>query len=205
MTAHIVGYARRSTNGHDLTVQRNGSLPLGIPADRVCVDPDSPAGTGNAQACAKSSRPSALTTLSPSSNSTGSPVHEIIEDLTKRNVKLSIGGSIHDPIDLVGRLLFNVLAMIAEFESDLLRACEGMQVAKAKGRLPDKTTQLTKSQEAHLVFLYKLVGTPGHRRDRRTVQGCTRHDLPIIQRTPALKSGMNLKDHASDETDTTQS
>ena len=37
----------------------------------------------------------------------------------------------------VGRLLLNVLAMVAEFESDLirLRTREGMQVAKAKGRL----------------------------------------------------------------------
>jgi DNA invertase Pin-like site-specific DNA recombinase len=30
-------------------------------------------------------------------------------------VRLSLGGSIHDPTDPVGRLLFNVLAMVAEF------------------------------------------------------------------------------------------
>jgi hypothetical protein len=35
----------------------------------------------------------------------------ILDELTKRNVKLSLGGSIHDPTDPVGRLLFNVLAM----------------------------------------------------------------------------------------------
>jgi DNA invertase Pin-like site-specific DNA recombinase len=82
---------------------------------------------------------------------------DIIEDLTKRNVKLSIGGSIHDPTDPVGRLLFNVLAMVAEFESDLIRARtrEGMQVAKAKGPLRGKQPKLTKSQEAHLVSLHK--------------------------------------------------
>ena len=34
---------------------------------------------------------------------------------------LSLGGSIHDPTDPVGRLLFNVLAMVAEFESDLIQ------------------------------------------------------------------------------------
>jgi DNA invertase Pin-like site-specific DNA recombinase len=45
--------------------------------------------------------------------------------------------------------------MVAEFESDLIRAHtrEGKRVAKAKGR-PPATTQLTKSQEAHLVSLY---------------------------------------------------
>jgi DNA invertase Pin-like site-specific DNA recombinase len=47
-----------------------------------------------------------------------------------------LGGSIHDPTDPVGRLLFNVLAMVAEFESDLirLRTREGMKVAKARLR-----------------------------------------------------------------------
>ncbi|MET3808814.1 DNA invertase Pin-like site-specific DNA recombinase [Nakamurella sp. UYEF19] len=46
----------------------------------------------------------------------------------------------YDPNDAVGRLLFNVLAMIAEFESDLIRprTREGMKVAKAKGRLRGK-------------------------------------------------------------------
>jgi DNA invertase Pin-like site-specific DNA recombinase len=65
---------------------------------------------------------------------------DILDELTERNVKLSLGGSIHDPTDPVGRLLFNVLAMVAEFEADLirLRTREGMKVAKAKGRLRGK-------------------------------------------------------------------
>jgi DNA invertase Pin-like site-specific DNA recombinase len=43
----------------------------------------------------------------------------IVEELTTAGIKLNIGGSVHDPTDRVGRLLFNVLAMIAEFESGL--------------------------------------------------------------------------------------
>lgn len=82
---------------------------------------------------------------------------EILEDLTRREVKLSIGGSVHDPNDPVGRLLFNVLAMVAEFESDLirLRTKEGMRVAKAKGRLRGRQPKLNARQEAHLVALYR--------------------------------------------------
>jgi len=38
---------------------------------------------------------------------------DIFDELTKRNVKLGLGGSIHDPTDPVGRSLFNVLAMVA--------------------------------------------------------------------------------------------
>ena len=56
-----------------------------------------------------------------------------------------------------GRLLFNVLAMIAEFESDLIRmrTREGMKVARAKGRLHGKQPKLKPAQEAHLVELWR--------------------------------------------------
>ncbi len=39
---------------------------------------------------------------------------DIVKELADREVKLSLAGSIHDPTDPVGRLLFNVLAMVAE-------------------------------------------------------------------------------------------
>jgi DNA invertase Pin-like site-specific DNA recombinase len=78
---------------------------------------------------------------------------DIVDELTRCEVKLSIGGSVHDPTDPVHRLLFNVLAMVSEFEADLIRAWtrEGMDVAKAKGRLRGKQPKLSKTQEAHLV------------------------------------------------------
>jgi DNA invertase Pin-like site-specific DNA recombinase len=62
--------------------------------------------------------------------------------------------------DPVGRLLFNVLAMVAEFEADLikLQAREGMKVAKAKGRLRGKQPKLSPRQEAHLVELQAAGG-----------------------------------------------
>jgi DNA invertase Pin-like site-specific DNA recombinase len=70
---------------------------------------------------------------------------DIVDALTRREVKLSLGGSVHDPLDPVGRLLFNVLAMVAEFEADLIRARtrEAIKVAKAKGRLRGKQPKLT--------------------------------------------------------------
>ena len=79
----------------------------------------------------------------------------IADELTTRQVSLNLGGSVYDPTDAVGRLLFNVLAMVAEFESDLirLRTREGMKVAKAKGRLRGKQPKLNRRQEAHLVSL----------------------------------------------------
>jgi DNA invertase Pin-like site-specific DNA recombinase len=79
-----------------------------------------------------------------------------LDELTKCNVKLSLGGSIHDPTDPVERLLFNLLAMVAEFKSNLirLRTREGMKVAKAKGRLRGKQPKVKPNQAKHLLELY---------------------------------------------------
>lgn len=68
-----------------------------------------------------------------------------------------------------GKLLFNVLAMVAEFEGDLIRARtrEGMKVAKAKGRLRGKKRKLSPRQEAHLVKLHSR--RTHHVRTRRAV------------------------------------
>ena len=100
---------------------------------------------------------------------------DILDELTRRNVKLSLGGSIHDPTDPVGRLLFNVLAMVAEFESDLisLRTREGMKVAKATGRLRGKQPNLKPStySTARLRQLHPS-------RTRRTLRRRAIHDLP---------------------------
>ena len=81
----------------------------------------------------------------------------IADELTAGEVKLNLGGSVHDPTDPVGRLLFNVLAMVAKFEADLarMRTREGMKVAQAKGRLRGKQPKLSPRQEAHLVTLYR--------------------------------------------------
>lgn len=58
----------------------------------------------------------------------------------------------------VGRPLLNVLAMVAEFESDLirLRTREGMQVLRAKGRLQGKQPKLKPNQARHLLELPDL-------------------------------------------------
>ena len=87
----------------------------------------------------------------------GPDARAIAEDLTQRKVRLSLGASVYDPTDPVGRLLFNVLAMVAEFEADLIRSRtrEGMRVAKAKGHLRGKQPKLNPRQEAHLIELLR--------------------------------------------------
>ncbi len=71
-----------------------------------------------------------------------------VTQLTTKGVALSLGGSRYDPTDPVGRLLFSVLAMVAEFERDLIsmRTKEGMAVARAKGHLKGKQPKLSITQ-----------------------------------------------------------
>ncbi|RVU27665.1 recombinase family protein [Streptomyces antnestii] len=75
------------------------------------------------------------------------------QDLTARGVKLSLGGTLYDPADPLGKMFFNNLATFAEFEVDLLRirTREGVAVARSKGKLKGKQPKLTARQQAHLV------------------------------------------------------
>ncbi|MBB6347846.1 DNA invertase Pin-like site-specific DNA recombinase [Nonomuraea muscovyensis] len=100
--------------------------------------------------------------------------HDIANELTARAVKLNLGGSIYDPTNSMGTLLFTVLAMVAEFEADLarMRTREGMKIAKAEGRLRGRKPKLNARQEAHLVALHKAgehtsAELPGHDLARR--------------------------------------
>jgi len=56
-------------------------------------------------------------------NSIGSRAHcpTRATSLTNSPAATSLGGSLHDPNYPVGRLLFNVIAMVAEFRADLIR------------------------------------------------------------------------------------
>jgi DNA invertase Pin-like site-specific DNA recombinase len=160
MESEFVGYARVSTRDQDLTVQREALAALGVPEARVYVDHgltgtnrDRP-GLREALAAVREGDTLVVTKLDRLARSLPD-ARDIIGELTSREVRLQIGASIHDPSDPVGRLLFNVLAMVAEFEADLIstRTREGLAVAKTKGRLKGKPPKLTPVQEAHLVQL----------------------------------------------------
>lgn len=78
-----------------------------------------------------------------------------MDELTAKGVVLNFGGSTYDPTDPIGRLMFNVLSRVAEFEADLVRARtrEGMAIAKAKGRLKGKAPKLSAPQRRQLLRL----------------------------------------------------
>jgi DNA invertase Pin-like site-specific DNA recombinase len=160
-----IGYARVSTVDQDLTAQRDALIALGVDPKRIYVDHgltgtnrDRP---GLREALAACRRGDALVVTKLDRLARSVPdARDIVDELTAAGIKLNIGGSVHDPTDPIGRLLFTTLSMIAEFEADLARARtrEGPAVARAKGRLRGKQPKLSPRQEAHLVELYRAGG-----------------------------------------------
>jgi DNA invertase Pin-like site-specific DNA recombinase len=155
-----IGYARVSTAGQDLTAQRDGLIALGVDEENIHVDHGF-TGTnrtrpGLREALASCRRGDTLVVMKLDRLARSvADARNIADELTRKGVALSLGGSIYDPTDPIGRLLFNVLGIVAEFESDLIRARtrEGMAVVKAKGRLRGKQPKLSNHQRKHLLGL----------------------------------------------------
>ncbi len=161
MSATLVGYARCSTNEQDLAAQRITLSGLGVPEDLMYLD-HGLTGTnrdrlGLAQALAAVRAGDTLVVPKLDRLARSVPdARDIGDSLAARGVKLSLGGSVYDPTDPMGKMFFNILATFAEFEVDLLRmrTREGMAVAKAKGRLRGKKPKLSGRQQTHLATLH---------------------------------------------------
>jgi DNA invertase Pin-like site-specific DNA recombinase len=158
----LIGYARVSTTGQDLAAQRDGLHALGVAEENIHVDHgmsgttrDRP-GLREALAACRAGDTLAVTKLDRLARSLRDAT-DIADELTRKGVALNLGGAVYDPTDPVGRLLFNVLGMVAEFEADLIRARtrEGMAIARAAGRLKGRSPKLNKAQEEHLISLYR--------------------------------------------------
>jgi DNA invertase Pin-like site-specific DNA recombinase len=67
-------------------------------------------------------------------------------------VKVALGGSAYDWHDPFGRMFLQILAVIAEFEVNLLRqrTREGMAIAKQNGKLKGKQPKLKPAQDREI-------------------------------------------------------
>jgi DNA invertase Pin-like site-specific DNA recombinase len=127
VTTLEIGYARVSTDDQDLTPQRYALAALGVVPERIYVDDHGLTGTNRdqpgrreAMAACRAGDVLVVTKLDRLARSLPD-ARDIVAELTAREVKLSLGAPVHDPTDPVGRLLFNVLVMVAEFESDVIK------------------------------------------------------------------------------------
>ncbi len=157
----LIGYARCSTIQQDLTAQREILTGLGVPAGRIYLDKGL---TGTTRARpgldqALAAVRSGDTLVAPKLDQLARSVpdaRDIGDTLVARGVRLSLGGAIYDPADPMSKMFFNMLAVFAEFEADLLRmrTREGMAVARSRGRLKGKQPKLTARQQAELARMH---------------------------------------------------
>ena len=161
MTHTLIGYARCSTDKQDLAAQRDALTKLGVSADRIYTDHGFTGtnrlrpGLDQALAAVRSGDTLVVPKLDRLARSVPD-ARAIGDSLTARGVKLQLGASIHDPLDPMGRMFFNILATFAEFEADLIRmrTREGMAVARAKGKLRGKQPKLSDRQQKELCRMH---------------------------------------------------
>jgi DNA invertase Pin-like site-specific DNA recombinase len=155
-----IGYARCSTDKQDLSAQRRALRQLGVSDDRLYLDHGMTGRhrrrPGLQQALAAVRQGDTLVVPKLDRLARSVPDARAIGDsLAAGGVRLSIGGTVYDPADPMGKMFFNILATFAEFEVDLLRmrTREGMAIARANGRLKGKTPKLSARQRAHVLGL----------------------------------------------------
>src|SRR4051812_5070844 len=184
-----IGYARVSTDAQDLTAQRDGLQALSVEPERIYVDHGRPGprrggpGLGGGLAACRAGDTLVITKLDRLARSLPD-ARDIADELTRRNVRLNLGGSVYDPTDPVGRLLFNVLAMVAEFEADLVRA----RARRHEGRQGQRPTA-GQAAQAEPEAGDAPGGALSRRRAHRQRAGgaLRRHTLDCLSRGPARR------------------
>ena len=161
-----IGYARCSTDKQDLSAQRHALRQLGVSDDRLYLDHGMTGRNrrrpGLQQALAAVRQGDTLVVPKLDRLARSVPDARAIGDsLAASGVRLSIGATVYDPADPMGKMFFNILATFAEFEVDLLRmrTREGMAIARANGRLKGKQPKLSARQRVHVL---QLVRTGDH-------------------------------------------
>lgn len=162
MAGQLIGYARVSTDAQDLTAQRYALLAAGVSPERIYVD-HGRSGTTRARpglekaiAACWAGDTLVVTKLDRLARS-AADASAIAAELAARDVRLSFNGSVYDPLDPMGQMIFGMLSVFAEFEANLIssRTREGMATARKKGRLKGGKPKLSPKQEAHLVTLHR--------------------------------------------------
>ncbi|CAI7974463.1 putative DNA-invertase from lambdoid prophage Rac [Frankia sp. Hr75.2] len=168
MTAILIGYARCSTDAQDLTAQHDRLTELGVTEDRIYLDHGltgttrARPGLDQALAAVRAGDTLVVPKLDRLARSVPD-ARDIADSLAARGIRLSLGGTVYDPTDPMGKMFFNILATFAEFEVDLLRlrTREGMAVARARGKLRGKQPKLSTKQQRELHRMHALVDDLG--------------------------------------------
>ena len=152
-----IGYARCSTDKQDLAAQHAILKKLRVSNNRIYTDHGLSGttrkrpGLDQALAAVRAGDTLVVPKLDRLARSVPDARH-LADTLIEQGVKLSLGETVYDPNDPMGKMFFNILATFAEFEVDLirLRTREGMAIARAKGKLRGKQPKLSEKQQKEL-------------------------------------------------------
>src|SRR5712692_11348691 len=120
MSVTLIGYARCSLDRQDLTAQRQILAGLGVAEDRIYLDHGltgtnrARPGLDQALAAVRSGDTLVVPKLDRLARSVPD-ARNIGDSLVARGIKLSLGGSLYDPADPMGKMFFNILATFAEW------------------------------------------------------------------------------------------
>jgi DNA invertase Pin-like site-specific DNA recombinase len=161
----LVGYARCLTTSRDVRAQLSVLKQLGVTDEHLHTDRGRTGrnrerpGLTAALGAVRDGDVLVVTKLDRLGRS-ARDLHDIAAELAGKGIKLSIGGSIHDPGDPIGKMFFGMLALMAEFESDLIRSrtVEGMREAAKRGRLLGKPSKLSVLPRRRLLADYESPG-----------------------------------------------
>ena len=152
-----IGYARCSTEKQDLRAQKSQLRALGVDNERIYVDhgytgrTKARPGLDQALAACRDGDTLVVAKLDRLGRSI-TDVAAIAEHLTDAGVRLQMGSTVYDPNDALGRMFFNITAVFAEFEADLIsqRTKEGLAIARAQGKLTGRKTRLSGFQQRRM-------------------------------------------------------
>lgn len=132
-----IGYARVSSTGQSLDVQLEKLRAYCTDADSVIFQEKRSGTTDNRpelQTCLRHLRKGDALVVTKLDRLARSTLHltQIADDLQKRGIELIVTDQAIDTSTPTGRLLFNMLASIAEFETALRKERQSEGIAKAK-------------------------------------------------------------------------
>jgi DNA invertase Pin-like site-specific DNA recombinase len=85
---------------------------------------------------------------------------DILGQLSARGVRFALGASCYDWDDPFARMFLQILAVVAEFEANLIkqRTREGMAVARSRGKLRGKQPKLKPAQAREVRRMHEAGG-----------------------------------------------
>ena len=155
----LIGYARVSMRiVQDTEHQQRALRELGIPDERIYLDQGftgkntNRPGLTTAMAVLREGDTLVVTKLDRLARSVAD-AYRLATDITGRGACLRFGSTVFDPRDPMGKALFGMLAVFAEFERDMIsmRTREGLATARLRGRLNGRPPKLDPDRERALV------------------------------------------------------